>query len=197
MNKKTGLFFGTFNPVHHGHMMIANFMQEFTDIDEIWFMVTPQSPFKTKESLLPDRDRLHLVNLAIEKSYQFKTSDIEFNLPKPNYTIQTLTYLKEKHPQREFIPIIGGDNLKTFHKWYNFDQILESYKIYVYKRPGAEIPERWNKYIEKKIINIFDAPQIEISSSFIRKSIKAGKNIPCFLPEKVYIYIKEMQFYEK
>lgn len=193
---KTGLFFGTFNPIHHGHMMIANFMHSFTDLDEIWFIITPQSPFKTKESLLEDRDRLHLVDLAIQNNYNFKASDIEFNLPTPNYTIHTLAYLSEKHPNREFVLIMGGDNLKSLHKWYNIDNILSHYSIYVYRRPGSKIPERWNKQIENRTINIFDAPQMEISASFIRNAIRNNKNIRYFMPEPVYNYIKEMHFYE-
>ncbi|MGM0624789.1 MAG: nicotinate (nicotinamide) nucleotide adenylyltransferase [Bacteroidota bacterium] len=193
---KTGLFFGTFNPVHHGHMMIANYMHEFTDLDEIWFIITPQSPFKTKSSMLEDRDRLHLVRLAIGDDYNMQASDVEFSLPKPNYTIHTLTHLREKHHSREFILIMGGDNLYDLHKWYNYEKILEDYRIYVYNRPGADIPERWKDALSQGVISLFDAPQMEISSSFIRNSIAEGKNISRFMPENVYIYIKEMHFYE-
>jgi len=193
---KTGLFFGTFNPVHHGHMMIANFMQQFTDLDDIWFIVTPQSPFKTKSSMLDDRDRLHLVRLAIGDDYSMQASDIEFALPKPNYTIHTLAHLKERHPGREFVLLMGGDNLSHLHKWYNVESILEEHRVYVYQRPGDSIPERWKDAISGGNIQVFDAPQMEISSSFIRKAIAEGKNISRFLPEKVYIYITEMHFYE-
>ncbi len=193
---KTGLFFGTFNPIHHGHLMIANYMQSFTDLDEIWFVITPQSPFKVKDSLLSDRDRQHLVNLAIGKSYRFKACDIEFNLPKPNYTVHTLAYLREKYPEREFALIMGGDNLTHLHKWFNVDEIIKNYEIYVYQRPDSEIPERWKAEIDKQTIHIVDAPLLEISSSFIRKSIRENKNIRYFMPEPVYQYIKEMHFYE-
>lgn len=193
---KTGLFFGTFNPVHQGHLMVANFMHSFTDLDEIWFIITPQSPFKTKDSLLPDRDRQHLVNLAIGDNYNFKASDIEFNLPKPNYTVHTLAHLREKYPKREFALIMGGDNLKHLHKWYNIDEILKQHKVYVYRRPGSEIPERWSVEIQNEIIHIVDAPEMEISASFIRNAIRDQKDIRYFIPENVYQYIKEMHFYE-
>ncbi len=193
---KTGLFFGTFNPIHHGHLMLANYMHQFTDLDEIWFVITPQSPFKKRENLLDNRDRQHLVNLAIKDQYDFKVSDIEFNLPKPNYTVHTLIHLHEKFPKREFVLIMGGDNLTHLHKWYNVEQILENHKTYVYRRPGSDIPERWKDSINKGIIQIFDAPQLDISASFIRKSIQNQKNIRYFIPDAVYQYIKEMHFYE-
>lgn len=194
---KTGLFFGTFNPIHHGHLMIANYLHSFSDLEEIWFIVTPQSPFKQNMSLLPDRDRLHLVNLAIDGDLNFKASDIEFNLPQPNYTIHTLKYLEEKYPERNFSLIMGGDNLYHLHKWYNVDQIVTDYNIYVYLRPGAEIPERWETQINDQHIKIYYAPQMEISSSFIRQSICDNKDVRYFVPQKVYNYIKEMHFYEK
>jgi nicotinate-nucleotide adenylyltransferase len=193
---KTGLFFGTFNPIHHGHLMVANYMHQFTDLDEIWFVITPQSPFKKRENLLDNRDRQHLVNLAIKDQYDFKASDIEFDLPKPNYTVHTLTYLREKYPKREFVLIMGGDNLTHLHKWYNVEQILDNHKIYVYRRPGSEIPNRWESSIDKGVIQVFDAPQLDISASFIRKAIQNQKNIRYFIPDAVYQYIKTMHFYE-
>ena len=193
---KTGLFFGTFNPIHHGHLMVANYMHQFTDLDEIWFVITPQSPFKKRENLLDNRDRQHLVNLAIKDQYDFKASDIEFDLPKPNYTVHTLTYLREKYPKREFVLIMGGDNLTHLHKWYNVEQILDNHKIYVYRRPGSDISDRWESSISKGVIQVFDAPQLDISASFIRKAIQNQKNIRYFIPDAVYQYIKEMHFYE-
>jgi nicotinate-nucleotide adenylyltransferase len=193
---KTGLFFGTFNPIHHGHLMVANYMHQFTDLDEIWFVITPQSPFKKRENLLDNRDRQHLVNLAIKDQYDFKASDIEFDLPKPNYTVHTLTYLREKYPKREFVLIMGGDNLTHLHKWYNVEQILDNHKIYVYRRPGSDISDRWESSIGKGVIQVFDAPQLDISASFIRKAIQNQKNIRYFIPDAVYQYIKEMHFYE-
>ncbi len=181
------LYFGSFNPIHIGHMAIANYLTEFCDIKELWFVITPQNPLKKSSSLLKDRDRQYLIQLAIEDYPKFKVSDIEFYLPKPNYTINTLTYLKEKYPKGKFSILIGGDNLATFHKWKNYEKILEGFKIYVYKRPGCEVRE-----FENSDITIVDAPQMEISSSFIRKAIKKNKDIRYFLPPKVYKYILKM-----
>lgn len=189
--KEVILFFGSFNPIHIGHLAMANYIVEFCDIDELWFVVTPQNPLKTKDSLLKDRDRQHLVQLAIGNYHKFKVSDIEFYLPKPNYTINTLTYLSEKYPQKQFSLLLGGDNLESFHKWKNYKIILEYYKIYVYKRPNYHIPT-----FENSNINILEAPQIEISSSFIRQGISANKDMRFFLNEKVYNYIKEMNFWK-
>ena len=133
---KIGLFFGTYNPVHIGHMVIANYMVEYTDMDQLWMVVTPQNPFKQKESMLKDFDRLHLVNLAIGDDLRLRGSDIEFRLPQPNYTSDSLAYLKEKFPEHEFALIMGADNLNSFHKWKNHDYILEHHEIYVY--PGSQ-----------------------------------------------------------
>jgi len=186
-NNEILLYFGSFNPIHTGHMVIANYLTEFCGISELWFVVTPQNPLKKSSTLLNDRDRQHLVQLAIDDYPKFKVSDIEFYLPKPNYTINTLTYLKEKYPNKKFSIIIGGDNLETFHKWKNYEKILEGFKIYVYKRPGCEVRE-----FENSDITIVDAPQMEISSSFIRKAIKDNKDVRYFLPPKVYEYILKM-----
>ncbi|MDD3740443.1 MAG: nicotinate (nicotinamide) nucleotide adenylyltransferase [Bacteroidales bacterium] len=181
------LFFGSFNPIHNGHLAIANYLTEFYDFKELWFVVTPQNPVKKSNTLLNDRDRQYLVQMAIDGYPKFKVSDIEFYLPKPNYTINTLTYLSEKYPKNKFSLLIGGDNLESFHKWKNYRKILENYKLYVYKRPGCEVQE-----FEEANITILDAPQMEISSSFIREAIKEEKDIRFFLPEKVYQYILEM-----
>lgn len=193
LNKKTGLLFGSFNPIHTGHLMIANYMLEFSDLEEVWFVVSPQNPFKEKSSLLPEYQRLMLVNLAIENDYRFRSSNIEFDLPRPSYTIHTLTYLQEKYPNREFVLITGTDIFPTFHKWKNWEQLLEFYKFYVYPRPGSEHHELLNH----PSVSIYNAPMVEISSTFIRQSIKEKKNMSYFLPEKVYQYIQEMHFYEK
>ncbi|MBK7214416.1 MAG: nicotinate-nucleotide adenylyltransferase [Bacteroidales bacterium] len=193
LNKKTGLLFGSFNPIHTGHLMIANYMLEFSDLEEVWFVVSPQNPFKEKSSLLPEYQRLMLVNLAIENDYRFRSSNIEFDLPRPSYTIHTLTYLQEKYPNREFVLITGTDIFPTFHKWKNWEQLLEFYKFYVYPRPGSEQHELLNH----PSVSIYNAPMVEISSTFIRQSIKEKKNMSYFLPEKVYQYIQEMHFYEK
>lgn len=190
--KKTGLFFGSFNPVHLGHLMIANYMYEYTDIEELWFVVSPHNPLKERTTLLPDHHRLEMVNLAIGDDVRFRSSDIEFRLAKPSYTIDTLTYLQERFPVREFILISGTDIFPTFHKWKNWETLLEFYKLYVYPRPGSQDHE----LTRHPSIRMFNAPQVEISSSFIRQAISEGRNVSHFVPEKVWKYIKEMHFYE-
>ncbi len=187
-----GLFFGSFNPIHIGHMVIANWFVEYTDLDRVWFVVSPQNPFKEKKSLLADHHRLALVRQAIEDDPRFWVTDIEFKMPKPSYTIDTLTYLQEKYPDHRFTLLAGSDQLPTFDKWKNPEQILEQYKLYVYARPGYE----GGKYDHHPSVRIFDAPQMEISSTFIRKSIKEGKDMRYMLPEKVWRYMREMHFYE-
>jgi len=192
-SNKTGLYFGTFNPIHSGHLMIANYMTEFTDLKEVWFVVTPQNPLKEKSSLLKDNLRLYMVNLAIEDYNKFKACDIEFKLPKPSYTTNTLAYLKEKYPTKEFVLIMGSDNLETICSWKNYQNILDNYEIYAYPRPasnGGGLKNNTN-------VKFVDAPLIEISSSFIRKSLKEKKDVRFYLTEKVYEHIKEMHFYEK
>lgn len=189
---KTGLYFGSFNPVHNGHMAIANYMKEFTDLDEIWFVISPQNPFKTKQSMLADYQRLELLNLAIDDAKGFRASNIEFKLPKPSYTIDTLAYLYDKYPEKEFVLIMGSDNLLHFHKWKNFNEILRNYQIYVYPRPGEKAVE----LMKHPQIKLVEAPLMEISSSFIRNTIKENKDIRFFMPPNVWDYIKEMHFYE-
>ena len=192
-NKKTGLFFGSFNPIHIGHLIIAEYMVEFTDLSKVWFVISPQNPLKKKKILLADYHRLELVNIAIEDNPNLRASDIEFKLPKPSYTIETLTYLQEKYPENKFILIAGTDIFPTFHKWKNYKEILKQYKIYIYNRPNYEM----GVYKDHPKIKVFNAPLMEISSSFIRKAISEGKNIEYMLPEKVHKYIREMHFYEK
>jgi len=188
---KVGLYFGSFNPVHIGHLAIANYMVEFTDMEQLWFIVSPQNPFKKKETLLDDFDRYDMVELATGIDDRFRVSDIEFRMPKPSYTIDTLTYLKEQFPRNDFSLIIGSDNLSTFNQWKNYKLIQEKYKRYVYPRRGSEnIDPRRDINIE-----MVNAPVIEISSSFIRSAIQEGKDIRYFLPEKVYDYIQKMNFY--
>lgn len=189
---KIGLFFGTFNPIHVGHMVIANYMVEFTDLEQVWMVVTPQNPFKQKQSMLKDYDRLHLVNLAIGEDSKIKSSNIEFDLPQPNYTVDTLTYLKEKHNEHEFALIMGADNLNSFKRWKNHENILENHELYVYPRvdsnDGGEL-----KHHSK--VNYVEAPIISISSSFIRKAIKAQKDVRHYMPNEVSNYVDEMNFY--
>ena len=191
--KKTGLLFGSFNPIHVGHLMIAGYMSEFSDLDELWFVVSPLNPLKEKKTLLPDHHRLEMVNLAVEDDTRFRSSNIEFKLPKPSYTIHTLTYLQDKYPEREFVIISGTDIFPTFHKWKNWEQLLKFCKFYVYPRPGSQDHE----LTKHPSVKVFDAPMVEISASFIREAIRDGKNMSYFLPEKTYKYIQEMHFYEK
>ena len=194
INLKIGLYFGSYNPIHIGHLAIANYMVEFTDIDQLWFVVSPQNPFKKKENLLADYHRLELVNRAIENDDRFRASNIEFSLPKPSYTIDTLTYLQERHPDYSFSILMGSDNLESFYKWKNSEIIIENYGIIVYPRPGFDL----TKVPEHKNISVaMDAPLMEISSSFIRNAIKEGKDIRHFMPEKAWIYLDEMNFYKK
>jgi nicotinate-nucleotide adenylyltransferase len=188
---KVGLFFGTFNPIHVGHLIIANYFAEFTDLDKIWFVISPHNPLKEKNDLLNQYDRLHLVNLAIEYDTRFRASNIEFKLPKPSYTIDTLTYLKEKHPEHEFILLMGSDNLISLHKWKNYETLLANYQIYVYKRLNA------NPEFKNKNVKIFDVPLLNISASFIRQCIREKKSVRYLLPESVYNYVTEMNYYKK
>ena len=173
-------------------MIIANYMISHADIDNLWMVVSPQNPFKQKKTLARDYDRLHLLTLAIGDNLKIKASDIEFNLPQPSYTIDTLTFLKEKYPQHEFSLIMGGDNLATFHKWKNYELLLANHKIFVYKRPDSEIP----KLVNHQNIEFFDAPLLEISSSYIRKLIKEGKSIRYLVTDKVYEYLDETPIYK-
>ena len=188
----TGLYFGSFNPVHLGHMAIANYLVEFTEIDQLWFVISPQNPLKKKQTLLHDFYRYDLLEIALGKDNRFRISDIEFRLPKPSYTIDTLTYLKEQNPNKEFVLIMGSDNLQSFHKWKNYEYIATNYTRYIYPRPESENID-YNKH---KNIRLVDAPLIEISSSFIRNAIAQGKDIRHFLPEKVYNHIIKMGFYK-
>ena len=188
---KTGLFFGSFNPVHVGHMIIASHMLEYTDLQEVWMVVSPQSPFKEKKSLAPDYDRLHLVKEAIGDHPYLKASNIEFNLPQPSYTIDTLTYLKEKYPNKEFALIMGGDNLASLHKWKNYEQIIENHKVYVYKRPDHED----HQFKDHPSIMFADAPLLNISASYIRAALKEGRSIQYLVPERVYQELSNNQLY--
>jgi len=188
-----GLFFGSFNPIHVGHLILANYMVEFTDVKQIWFVVSPHNPLKEKASLLHQNQRLHMVNLAIENSPVFKASNIEFNLPQPSYTINTLAHLKEKFPKHQFSLIIGEDNLENFKKWKNYEEILKKHHLYVYPRPGADAGELKNH----PSVTFTNAPLVDISSTFIRSAIKDGKDVSFFMPKGVAEYISEMNFYKK
>lgn len=190
---KTGLFFGSFNPVHIGHMALANYFVEFTDIDQLWFVISPHNPLKKKESLINGQIRLEMVELAINGDDRFQSCDIEFHMPKPSYTIDTLTYLTEKYPRNTFILLMGSDGLMTFHKWKNAEQLSEHYPRYVYPRK-TEVSLDYSQH--PNIVLIQEAPLIEISSSFIRKSIREKKDIRFFLPEGVSGYIDKYGLYQ-
>ncbi|WP_243473229.1 nicotinate (nicotinamide) nucleotide adenylyltransferase [Winogradskyella sp. MH6] len=191
---KVGLYFGTFNPIHIGHLTIANHLAEHSDLDQIWFVVTPQSPFKKKNSMLDNRQRYEMVYRATKDYDKLKPSDIEFGLKQPNYTIDTLTYLEEKFPDYEFALIMGEDNLKSFHKWKNYELILENYSVYVYPRISEGKTD--TQFKDHPKIHHVDAPIMELSSTFIRNSIKEGKNVRPMLPHSVWEYIDEMNFYK-
>lgn len=189
----TGLYFGSFNPVHIGHLAIANFMVEFSELEQLWFVVSPQNPLKERKSLLKDYHRLEMVRLAVEDDDRFRASDIEFKLPTPSYTIDTLTYLEELNPGREFQLVMGGDGLRTFHKWKHAELIVEKYHRLIYPRPGTDLEMAYRL----PNATLVEAPMMEISSSFIRQAIKDGKDVRHLVPAKAYAYMREMHFYEK
>ncbi len=178
---KVGLFFGSFNPIHVGHLIIANVMYESTDCKEIWFVVTPQNPLKSSKSLAHEHDRYDLVRTAVDDQYQFRASDIEFRIPKPSYTIDTLTYLSEKNPDKEFVLIIGSDNLRSFKKWKNYKMILNYYGLLVYPRPG----DKESPLLDHENVQVVEAPLLDISASYIRKLIREGKSVKYLLPAPV------------
>lgn len=192
---KVGLYFGTFNPIHTGHLIIANHMAEYSGLDQIWMVVTPHNPLKKKSTLLEDHHRLQMVFLATEDYPKLKPSDVEFRLPQPNYTVNTLAHLQEKFPTHEFSLIMGEDNLNSLHKWKNYDVLLQNHHIYVYPRISTDAvsPEFENH----PHIHMIDAPVVEISSTFIRNGIKEGKNVQPLLPHKVWQYIEHNLFYKK
>lgn len=187
---KIGLYFGSFNPIHVGHLIIANHFQNFTDLDQVWFVVSPQNPFKKKASLANEFDRLDMVEIAIKDYPNLRASDIEFRLPKPSFTIDTLIHLEEKFPNDQFCLIMGSDNLEGIHKWKNSEIILDKYPIYVYPRPGYIQTENL------KNVQIVEAPLMEISSTFIRSAIKANKNIKPMLPHLVYEHLDKIGLYK-
>lgn len=192
---KIGLYFGTFNPIHIGHLIIANHMAEHSDLDQIWMVVTPHNPHKKKNTLLDDYHRLEMVHLATANFPKIQPSDIEFKLPQPNYTVNTLVHLQEKFPKYEFSLIMGEDNLNSLHKWKNYEVILQNHDIYVYPRLNSgEINEQ---FVNHSKIHKVDAPIVELSSTFIRDSIKKGKNVIPMLPNKVWEYVEHNLFYKK
>ncbi|WP_130734967.1 nicotinate (nicotinamide) nucleotide adenylyltransferase [Flavobacterium sp. J27] len=192
---KIGLYFGTFNPIHIGHLIIANHMAEHSNLDQVWMVVTPHNPHKKKNTLLDDYHRLHMVHLATEDYTNIQPSDIEFKLPQPNYTVHTLAHLQEKYPKYEFSLIMGEDNLNSLHKWKNYEVILQNHEIYVYPRLNAG--EMDDQFANHHKIHRIGAPVIELSSTFIRNSIKNNKNVVPMLPNKVWEYVEHNLFYKK
>src|SRR5690606_269822 len=186
-----GLFFGSFNPIHTGHLVIANYMANYTDLDEVWLVVSPHNPLKRKDSLINMYDRLEMVNLALEQAENIRSSTVEFSLPQPSYTIDTLTYLREKHPEKQFVLIIGSDNLATLNKWKNYEILLRDFRIFVYPRPGFEAGY-WNDH---PAITVTDTPLMEFSATFIRNAVKKGKDIRYFVPDKVLDFIEAKGLY--
>jgi nicotinate-nucleotide adenylyltransferase len=190
-NQKIGLFFGSFNPIHIGHMIIANIMAENTDLNKVWFVVSPQNPFKPSKGLLHEFDRYDMVKAAIADHYKLEVSDVEFNLPKPSYTIHTLAYLTEKFPGKEFKVIIGEDNLENFAKWKNHEQILEQFGLYVYPRPHVT-----NSDLKRHAhVKMIEAPLLDISATYIRNCIKSNRSIRYLVPESVEQLIRLKHFY--
>ena len=190
---KTGLFFGSFNPIHIGHLIVSNTVYEYTDVNEIWFVVSPLNPHKRQsKSLIHEFDRLDMVERAIEDHHRFRAIDIEFHLPKPNYTVNTLVHLEEKYPDHEFQIIIGEDNLVSFKKWKNYEIILENYGLIVYPRPhSSDIDLKSHPNV-----TFVEAPKIDISASFIRKNVKLGKSIKYLVPDKVAEFIRNKKLYQ-
>jgi len=203
---KIGLYFGTFNPIHVGHLIIANYMADYTDLDQVWLVVSPQNPLKDKKTLLADYHRFELVRRAIEGNDKLRASDIEFKLSKPSYTATTLAYIQEKHPSHEFALIMGEDNLRTFHKWRNFEEILSKHKLYVYPRALTVQEEQELEEDPASILSSFDGhrnviicndvPVMRLSSSFVRNAIRSGHDVRYLLTDPVYNYLDEMNFYK-
>ncbi|MBW0176775.1 nicotinate (nicotinamide) nucleotide adenylyltransferase [Sediminibacterium sp.] len=186
-----GLYFGSFNPVHTGHLIIASHVVNQTNIQQVWLVVSPQNPFKTAAGLLNEYDRLHLVNLAIDDETRIRAADVEFKLPRPSYTIDTLTYLREKYPQHQFSIIMGSDGFQNLPKWKNADLLVKEYPIIIYKRPGFDITDTWNASVQ-----ILDAPMLDISATLIRNNIREGKSIRYLVPDKVREEIERNNYYK-
>ena len=189
---KIGLFFGSFNPIHHGHLMVASYIANHTDLQQIWLVVSPQNPHKTQASLLNEYDRLHLAQLAVENDNQIKVSDIEFKLPKPSYTIDTLTYLEEKFPQHQFYVIMGGDSFQNLPKWKNFETLVKNYQFIVYRRPGFDITENYGAKMQ-----YLEAPMLELSATLIRNNCKEGITIRYLVPEDVRLEIERCNYFKE
>ncbi len=188
---RIGLFFGSFNPVHVGHLIIANYMATQTDLDRVWFVVSPHNPLKPKKTLARDYDRLHLVRLGIGDNPLLEVSNVEFGLPKPSYTVDTLTHLREKYPDRTFALIMGGDNLATIHLWKNYEMLLANHDIYVYKRPDSDV----SAFADHPRVRICQAPMLDISATYIRECLRAGKSVRYLVPDAVFEYLESSTMY--
>ena len=189
--KKIGIYSGSFNPIHHGHVMLANYLVEFSDLDELWFVVTPQNPLKQKEDLLDDDERLKMVQLAVGDDPRFHVSDIEMHLPRPSYTINTLTALSEQSPDGEFVFICGMDSLQNLKNWREYQKILDNYELLVFPREGYD----GGDLINYPSVTVLKTPIVELSSTFIRKCVKEGRDVRHFMPERAFCYMKEHGFY--
>ena len=195
--KKIGLFFGSFNPIHIGHLILANYILEKSDMEQLWFVVSPQNPFKEKKSLLKDYHRLDMVNMALKNYPKMRASNVEFSLPKPSYTTDTLAYLKEKYPKNSFALIMGEDNLKSLHKWKNAEHLIENNQIIVYPRKlETENTEEKNPFLDHKNISLIDAPIIELSATEIRNMLKNNQNVRPMLPPEVFEFLDGSNFYK-
>jgi nicotinate-nucleotide adenylyltransferase len=188
---KIGLFFGSYNPVHIGHLIIANYMANHTTLDQVWLVVSPHNPLKEKSDLINMYDRLEMAKLAIENARNIRVSDVELRLPQPSYTIDTLTYLHEKYPEHQFSLIMGSDNLVSLKKWKNYELILRDYHVHVYPRPGYAVHD----FSNHPSISFTKTPLMELSATFIRKSVKEGKNIQFFVPDDVLKFIDSKNLY--
>ena len=188
---KIGLYFGSFNPIHTGHLIVASFVANHTEMQQVWLIVSPQNPLKPSSVLLNEYHRLHLVRLAVEDDLRLKASEVEFKLPRPSYTIDTLTYLQEKYPQHEFSIIIGSDSFQNLPKWKNFEQLVKNYSFIIYKRPGFEVKDTWNASV-----TILNAPLLQLSATEIRDNIKSGKTIRYLVPDKVREEIEQNSYYK-
>lgn len=196
MKGNIGLFFGTFNPIHVGHLILAEYMLKYGEIDRVLFVITPHNPFKQKSTLLPDRERLHLAYLALEDQLNMQPSDIEFGLPQPNYTAQTMAYLREKHPEANFTLIMGEDNLRSLHKWQNYESIVDHHRILVYPRVGGDYAGTIEEAQKYPNVAVVDAPRMEISASMIRQSFKDRKPLQNLLPKAVFEYIEGSNLFQ-
>ena len=190
--KKVGLYSGSFNPIHHGHVMLANYLVEFSDLDELWFVVSPQNPLKKKSELLDDAERLKLVQLAVGDDPRFRVSDVEIHLPTPSYTINTLTALSEQYPDCQFVFICGMDSLQNLKNWREYQKILDNYELLVFPRVGYD----GGDLINYPSVTVLDTPILEISSTFIRQCVREGRDVRHFMPERAFLYMKEHHFYE-